>query len=83
MPLKDDTTRSLSSPRRGSAFEVAAWALCALVTGSVAITMFPFMSVGLMSFVLLPIVFLSWSRPFTFQHVLAKGGIAAGSQLLY
>jgi len=44
------------------------------VTGSVAITMFPFMFVGLMSFVLLPIVFLSWSRTVHLSAPAGEGG---------
>jgi len=67
-------TRSSSLRQRGSAFEVAVWAICALVTGSVAITMFPFMFVGLMSFVLLPLVFLSWSRTIHLSAPAREGG---------
>jgi len=48
--------------------------MCALVTGSVALTMLPFMFVGLVSFALLPIVFLSWSRTVHLSAPAREGG---------
>jgi hypothetical protein len=60
--------------RRGSRPEIAAWVACAVITGSAAIGLFPYMYLGLVSFLLLPLVAICWSRAILLSAPAGEGG---------
>jgi hypothetical protein len=60
--------------RRGTPLEVWAWALIAVITGSVAATFFCFMYLWLLSLLLLPLAYFSWSRAILLSAPAREGG---------
>jgi hypothetical protein len=66
--------RATRAPRRGSRAEVATWCALAWITGSTAIALFPYAYIGLVSFLLLPVAAISWSRTIILSTPGAEGG---------
>jgi hypothetical protein len=70
--ISDD--QRLHQARRGSAAEVGAWLVCALLISSAAIALFRYMYLGLFSFLLLPVAAISWSRTIILSAPAREGG---------
>ena len=62
------------SPRRGSRAEVAAWWVLAWMVGSTVIALFPYPYIGFLSFLLLPVAAISWSRTIILSTPARDGG---------
>jgi hypothetical protein len=60
-------------PRRVSKAEVAIWAILAWTTGSTAIALFPYPYMGFVSFLLMPVIAICWTRTVILSKSLRGG----------
>jgi hypothetical protein len=60
--------------RRGTPAEVASWWVLAWIIGSTVIALFPYAYIGLLSFLLLPVAAISWSRTIILSVPAREGG---------